>query len=1512
MRRIATELVSHRRIKTPFLFTIFAAFLLYSSSTFAFTVTGLAKDMVFQSSCDKTGALLIEFDEDDIKAIAEHLSPANTPRLNSTYSGPRGNADYVLITVTLNYSSEEATWHRPVLCKEISESNSSPIYGASGELLPVQNAVPLQRIGKEVSNTTHSLLTTSKGAPACSGEQDVLAYVAGQQNAFYFSIFITDIENNVPSDDNPHPWNDSGNRPWIRVGLDTYEVGNLDNDDCVHGHNTEILVDVSGCSDNTATLIASVDVQPENLTGTMKNTWVGYFIDPYYEDLYHEIVLSAESREMVFQRKCDQTGTFELKFTQSAVEMIAEHLSPLNTPKLNASYTGLRGSANYVLLEVTLEPLDNSNPADPLPALCTDINTSNSQEIQGAAGEPLPEDVQDAAPLQIIDIEVSNIVQSSSAVSESGTYPDERDVVAYVWGKEGDSRFYIYIVDIENNMFRIDNPEPWNDENNWPWIKVGLNPYQEEDGDYFNGILRTIWVDVSGYDSADSQAALRVSVKSTVEDLTCCSTNSQIGHFDDGLVAYYTLDGKAEDESGNENHGTEYGGLDYVQGIYGQAASFDGIDDKIIVPHKSTLAFGKQPFSISFWIKTAMEGDYFIITKEDNDSGVAYAIIMGEMFDFSPWFKVGLSSTDHYWNFEHKSVADGQWHHIVAVRSSDDSASLLTLSIDGELDYYEFQEPTTDVSNENPIVFGAWQGSDENLFHGVLDEIRIYDIALSDEEIIDLYENSIPPPPPKAIIVTGGGPKIDNIREGIQWCGNYAYRNLLHQGYSKDSICYLTDGTVPDLDENGMLDDQDGTSTIESLEHAITEWAQDAGDLILYMLGHGGEGSFRLNDTQLVKATDLDSWLDELEAVIPGQVVLIYDACQSGSFIKELSSPMNKRILVSSAGEDEAAIFADQGTVSFSHFFWSRLAGGDSFYDAFTHAENSIALVTDFNQMPGIDTDGNHIANEKTDRETASDIRIGDQIAWLSEIPSIGNITPSRNIQSGDSITIYAEDVVDENGIDNVTAMITPPGTWEGSADIPLSDLPQLELLPVGNDRYEAVYDGFSMEGIYSITILAEDSHGTISMPRTTKVTAEDNYQGSSTTLYYPFARSDNAWETEIAVTNTSSESELNGTFAAYNSSGTAVGSPLIVTLPPLGRKQLTIGQDFSDPETICYVVFHSNEGDAVGYQRPYHGSKCRAAIPAGKSNASDTIYVPHIASDQSWWTLISLLNTGEETRNLSFEFNDGSTRNLILAPGQCSQDLLKNLFDGVPQEGIHSAEIKNAREVAGLELFGTKTWTLLSGVWLSDQLSDKLYYPHIASDNEWDTGLVAYNPAADSCAVTITPYTELGMSLDAQELEIPAKGRYFGVVSRLDLPESTAWMKIEAQNPLAGFELFSRKNETQIAIAIAGYTGINLAKTKGTLPLLENDGFTGIAFVNVGEDNATVVVTALNDAGSEVDRTEVVLSPFQKYVGQISELFQGNISRATYFTYASAKKVVMFQLNMSSDWQMLDALPGL
>ena len=132
--------------------------------------------------------------------------------------------------------------------------------------------------------------------------------------------------------------------------------------------------------------------------------------------------------------------------------------------------------------------------------------------------------------------------------------------------------------------------------------------------------------------------------------------------------------------------------------------------------------------------------------------------------------------------------------------------------------------------------------------------------------------------------------------------------------------------------------------------------------------------------------------------------------------------------------------------------------------------------------------------------------------------------------------------------------------------------------------------------------------------------------------------------------------------------------------------------------------------------------------------------------------------------------------------------------------------------------------------------------------------------------------------------------------------------MIIEAQTPVAGFELFTTRNGAQLG----GYAGMDLARTEGVLPLLETEGATGVAFVNAGDASGTVVVTAYNDAGYAVEETTIVLQPFEKRVAVAARLFEGNISGATFLHYASDKKIVIFQLNTSSDMQMLDALPGL
>jgi len=345
----------------------------------------------------------------------------------------------------------------------------------------------------------------------------------------------------------------------------------------------------------------------------------------------------------------------------------------------------------------------------------------------------------------------------------------------------------------------------------------------------------------------------------------------------------------------------------------------------------------------------------------------------------------------------------------------------------------------------------------------------------------------------KAIIVAGGGPfPGNNLWDATQMCANYAYRALTYQGYTKDSIYYLSSDTGLDLDGNGILDDVDADATNVNLEYAIKTWASDAQDLFLYMVDHGGNGTFRMSGTELLYATNLDTWLDTIQQTLPGCVTMVYDACESGSFLPYLLPPASKqRIVATSTSSGEESIFVGNGTVSFSFLFWGHMFNGDSFYDAFVNAKQSVS--TTYNLTPQLDGDGNGIGNEKADKDAANLIRVGNETKSAGDVPVIGGVSPAQSLQDTTSATIYADQVTDANGISRVWAVITPPDYSTGTPDTPVTDLPTIDLISVGNSRYKGTYTNFTSSGTYNIAVFAMDRKGVLSLPVQTTVTTTSN-----------------------------------------------------------------------------------------------------------------------------------------------------------------------------------------------------------------------------------------------------------------------------------------------------------------------------------------------------------------------------------------------------------------------------------
>jgi len=208
------------------------------------------------------------------------------------------------------------------------------------------------------------------------------------------------------------------------------------------------------------------------------------------------------------------------------------------------------------------------------------------------------------------------------------------------------------------------------------------------------------------------------------------------------------------------------------------------------------------------------------------------------------------------------------------------------------------------------------------------------------------------------------------------------------------------------------------------------------------------------------------------------------------------------------------------------------------------------------------------------------------------------------------------------------------------------------------------------------------------------------------------------------------------------------------------------------------YIIFKNTSGWPVGYTKFSQSGGDRVALPAVDTVNTGDIYVTHIAWDP-WWTGISLVNTTAASKDLTIRFNTGETRIKTLAAGQHDAFTIAGLFGGQTRPDIESAVIENASGIVGLELFAVGMGGVIGGVPLISGTAATLYYPHVASDATWWTGLVAYNPSATATQVTVKPNDTIGTALSTSTQTVEPGGRYFGNSMQLNLPASTAWFSL-------------------------------------------------------------------------------------------------------------------------------------
>lgn len=221
-----------------------------------------------------------------------------------------------------------------------------------------------------------------------------------------------------------------------------------------------------------------------------------------------------------------------------------------------------------------------------------------------------------------------------------------------------------------------------------------------------------------------------------------------------GLVAHYLFNGDTKDVSGNLNHGYITGGVFSTKDRFNNecgAMQFNGSDGYIHVPHSKSLATPQSEYSVALWFKASKGSEYSdlqwmtICCKSD----------INEENSNSPQFRLQSTrytvsmNTDFTEKFDHQIQFDTWYHYVVTYDGNYCRVYLNNKEI------VNWAYKTKFEPNKLAMEIGRDLPGNVEYFCGVMDELYIYNKALTAKEISKIYKDQSERTSPKPC-----GPKV--------------------------------------------------------------------------------------------------------------------------------------------------------------------------------------------------------------------------------------------------------------------------------------------------------------------------------------------------------------------------------------------------------------------------------------------------------------------------------------------------------------------------------------------------------------------------------------------------------------------------------------------------------------------------------------------------------------------------------------------------------------------------------
>jgi len=214
-----------------------------------------------------------------------------------------------------------------------------------------------------------------------------------------------------------------------------------------------------------------------------------------------------------------------------------------------------------------------------------------------------------------------------------------------------------------------------------------------------------------------------------------------------GLVGYWSMNegtgAYADDSSGNNNRGTLVSGPAWVDGKRGKALSFDYVNDYVEAADKASLRVGVPSFTFSAWLKPGN------VSGCGDESAGAGCIVFNKENSYE-WgisnngkIQWAIRNTSPGWAWANSGLTapSGVWTHIVITYNG---SNIITYKNGGASTNSQSGSGNVDnTTYRNALRIGARNapGAASSFFPGLIDDVRIYNRALSATEIQALYKS---------------------------------------------------------------------------------------------------------------------------------------------------------------------------------------------------------------------------------------------------------------------------------------------------------------------------------------------------------------------------------------------------------------------------------------------------------------------------------------------------------------------------------------------------------------------------------------------------------------------------------------------------------------------------------------------------------------------------------------------------------------------------------------------------